>query len=194
MQYEGKAKNAGAIDALVSMVVASQIYIDVQNAFDLDTAVGVQLDVIGKYAGVSRNAYDFSGAIVLDDADFLTMIRVAIIKNTFGSSLYDIENLLNQFFPGTLLVVDYQTMRLSYLFDSSIGSLQLAEVMVKQNLLPKPMGVQLSSVIYGPSINDFFGFVTYTYPTAFKSHGFNTYAVYESDCPWLSYTNVIQTS
>ena len=74
--------------------------------------------MIGKYVGVSRNSYDFSGPIVLDDADFLTVIKMGIIVNNAGSSLADIQNLLAVYFPGTLLVFDYQNMQMDYFFNS----------------------------------------------------------------------------
>lgn len=190
LQYKGKEKNDDCIEALVALVVASQIYTDVQNAFDLETAVGVQLDVLGKYAGVSRYTYDFTDPIVLDDDEFRVMIKAAIARNNFGSSLYDIQSILWQFFPGTLLVIDYANMRMSYLFDSSLGSIQLAEAFVVNGLLPKPMGVELAALIYGPGVDNFFGFQTYT-SQSFANHGFNTYDNYETDCPFLSYDNAI---
>src|ERR1019366_7642336 len=47
----------------------------VQDAFNItgsNLAVGVQLDVVGKYAGVTRNGAGLSGQLVtLDDADFV---------------------------------------------------------------------------------------------------------------------------
>ncbi len=190
LQYHEKPKAFATIQTLVRPVIMDQLPVAVQNAFDVDTAVGVQLDVIGKYVGVSRTAYDFIGPITLDDADFRTMIKIGIIKNGFGSSLAEIQQLLFQFFEGALLVFDFQNMRMGYFFDSAIGSRPLAEVFVKSEFLPKPMGVQLAALIYAPNIDNLFGFRTYELPP-FNTSPFNTYDDYSMDSPWLSYQNAV---
>jgi len=190
LQYHEKAKAFATIQALVNPVIMGQLPVAVQDAFNLETSEGVQLDVLGKYAGVSRTTYDFSGPITLDDDDFRTLIKIAIIKNGFGSSLADIQDLIWQFFNGALLVFDFQNMRMGYFFDSSIGSRPLAEVFVRSYFLPKPMGVQLAALIYSNNITSFFGFRTYELPP-FNVTGFNSYVDYSEEDPWLSYTNAV---
>lgn len=190
IQYKEKPKAYATIQAQVTPIVMEQLPLAVQNAFDLETAIGVQLDVIGKYVGVRRSVFDFTGPINLDDDDFRTLIKIAIIKNTFGSSLSVIQDLLFQFFEGDLLVFDFQNMHMGYFFNSIIGSRQLAEVFVRSNFLPKPMGVELAVLIYAPNINNFFGFRTYELPP-YNNHGFNTYSVYDMDAPWINFTYAI---
>lgn len=190
LQYHEKPKAFATIQALVKGIIMDQLPTAVQNAFDINTAEGVQLDVLGKYVGVSRTAYDFTGPITLDDDDFRTMIKIGIIKNGFGSSLAEIQELIWQFFDGSLLVFDFQNMRMGYFFDSAIGSRPLAEVFVRSNFLPKPMGVQLAALIYSNNITNFFGFRTYETPP-FNATGFNDYDDYHLDSPWLSYTDAI---
>lgn len=189
IQYINKPKAYDTIKALVDGVIMNQLPLDVQGAFDLDTAVGVQLDVIGKYAGVSRYAYDFSGAVTLNDTDYRILIKMKVVQNNSGSSLADIQNLLNQYFQGAFLVFDYSNMQLSYFFDATYGSNQLAEILVKQKSLPKPMGVQLGALIFIANISNIFGQGTYTYP-AYNVIGFNDYSDSVSGT-WLSYTNAI---
>ncbi len=159
LQYRGQPKAFATIQALVNPVIMDQLPVAVQNAFTLGTAEGVQLDVIGKYAGVSRYGYDFSGPVTLSDEDFTQLIRIAIITNSSGSSLADIQSLLDFFFPGILFVFDHQDMRMSYFFDSDAGSTTLAQVFVKQARLPKPMGVQLATLIYTTDLK-FFGMLS----------------------------------
>lgn len=161
-----------------------------QNSFDLDTAVGVQLDVIGKYQNVTRNVQTLDGPITLSDEDFRSFIKVAIMGNYNGSSLSEIQNLIMTFFPGLIIVFDFQNMRLSYFLDSAIGSVELAQAFVKSGLLPKPMGVQLASVIYSHDIYNFFGFRTYAL-ASWGNSPFNTYGDYQTDRPWLSYSDAI---
>ncbi len=193
LQYIGKAKAYATIQGLVTPVIMDQLPTQVMNGFNLtgaSPAVGVQLDVLGKYAGVSRNGYGFNGPITLNDADFLTLIQMAIIRNFSGSSLFDIQALIAQFFPGSILVFDYQNMQMSYLISSTVGSQDLVQMFVVQKLLPKPMGVGLANVIYAPIVTTFFGFRTYAL-AAHNSSPFNTYGSYQTNRPWLSYANAI---
>lgn len=165
----------------------------VQNGFNLtgdDTAVGAQLDALGKYAGVSRTGRGFTTQITLDDTDFLSLIRMAIVQNNSGSSLATIQALLAQFFPDQMLVFDYKNMRMSYLVSEAVGSQELIQLFITEGLLPKPMGVQLALVIYAPDIYNFFGFRTYT-AVAFNSRPFNSYADYQTTWPWLSYAEAV---
>ena len=190
IQYNDQPKAIATIDLLVKKAVFDQLPNQLLNAFDLETAVGVQLDAIGKYVGVVRKGQTFTDIITLNDADFRSLIKIGIAKNNSKSSLYDIQELINRFFGSTLLVFDYQNMSMSYLFDAAIGSVDLAEMFVVNNLLPKPMGVQLGSLIYSNDIVSFFGGRTYLLPPT-NNTGFNTYGAYSTSSPWLSYNNAI---
>lgn len=188
LQYVGKPKAFATIQATAKMFIMDQLPTAVENAFNVQTAVGVQLDVLGKYAGVTRTGVGFSGNITLDDSDFQVLIQLATIKNSAGSSLYDIQNLLNTFFPGEILVFDYANMRLSYLVSSAVGSQDLVQLFVTEGLLPKPMGVQLSVTIYAPDIKIFFGCCDYLVNVVNNSP-LNTYEDYQTNRPFLRYEN-----
>lgn len=168
----------------------------VQQAFNVtgsQPATGVQLDILGKYAGVSRTGTGFNSSITLGDADFLTLIQLATIKNNGGSSLAAIQTLIQSFFPGQLQVFDYQNMQMSYLISASLGSQNLVQLAVTENLLPKPMGVSIGGIIYAPTVNNFFGFRSYiAAPTNITP--FNSYANYNRNTAWLSYSNAARTS
>lgn len=202
LQYLGKPKAYATIQTLVTPVIMDQdpstgvaLPVAVQDAFNVtgdSPAEGVQLDVIGDYAGVTRYGYVLGQPITLNDTDFLTLIQLAIIKNGSGSSLYDIQTLLHQFFPNEVLVFDYQNMQMSYLVSTAIGSLDLVELAIANGLLPKPMGVELASVIYAPVVITFFGFRTYVLP-GYNVTPFNSYTDYQTDWPWVSYANAVLT-
>lgn len=197
IQYINKPKAYATIQALSRMAVMSELPISVQNAFDIDTAVGAQLDILGKYMNVKRSGGGPNGPIVLDDANFRTLIKIAIIQNNAGSSLATIDNLLFTYFGLDILVFDYANMRMSYLINSALGSLDLVFMFILNGLLPKPMGVQLASIIYSPDVDKFFGLVRYkeyiNNPTAAAANRspLNTYADYNMDFPMLSYKYAI---
>jgi hypothetical protein len=167
----------------------------IQNAFNVvgsNAAQGVQLDVIGKYVGATRSAFVTGiGFVTLDDADFLTLIQLAIVQNSNGSSLYDIVTVLYQFFPNEIFAYDFKNMQMSYLISTSVGSLTLLLLAIQEGFLPVPMAVQVSSIIYAANINNLFGFITYEIPTQTNTTPFNDYSSYQTDWPWLSYASSI---
>jgi hypothetical protein len=57
IQYQALARATATIGLLATEVLASLIINQVANAFNLQTAIGVQLDTIALYRGVSRNIY-----------------------------------------------------------------------------------------------------------------------------------------
>lgn len=193
-QYVGKPNAYAHMQTLVTPVIMDQLPLQVQNAYNLtgsSPAIGPQLDVLGKYAGVTRTVNGFSGPITLSDSDFLSLILLAIVTNNAGSSLYDIQSLLQINFAGQIFVFDYANgdiMRMSYFISSSVGSQNLVEAFVAEGLLPHPMGVELGITVYFPVINTFFGFRTYDAP-GMNNSPFNTYDVYNNNSPWLSYSD-----
>ena len=56
IQFRGKPRATATIQILLKQAVADFMAAQIQEAFNLDTAVGNQLDVIAKYIGVSRNS------------------------------------------------------------------------------------------------------------------------------------------
>ncbi len=190
IQYRDKPKAFATIKLLASLVVMDQLPNDVMSAFDIDTAVGAQLDILGKYAGVQRRALTFSGWIELDDDDFRVMVKMKFIQNQSDNTLYSIQNLLFTFFPDVIRVFDHKDMRMSYFFDSSVGSEQLAEAFIVQGSLPKPMGVQLSSLIYSANIDNLFALADYDV-TPVGLSGFNDYDAPVTDTHWLGYDDAI---
>jgi hypothetical protein len=54
IQYNNQPKAKATIELFSRALLANGIFLDIEQAYDIDTAVGVQLDVIGKYVGVDR--------------------------------------------------------------------------------------------------------------------------------------------
>lgn len=132
----------------------------VQNCFNIDTAIGVQLDILSKYTGVKRSAITTTESIFLNDDDYRTLIKFAIVQNNAGSSLAEIEKNLYLFFPNQFILTDYKNMHMSYLLDQDIGTENFFKVLVAEELIPRPMAVSIT-VIVTPDVTQFFGFRTY---------------------------------
>ncbi len=188
LQYLGKPRAWAQVKATILPVIMDQLPVAVQNAFEIGTAVGDQLDVIGKYVGVSRSGSSLTGEpITLDDDDYTTLIKMVIIKNNSGSSLATIQSLLSSNFPGEIFISDNQDMGLNYLIKESLGTSDLLELLVTGGYLPRPMGVAVSVVIVPDIDFPFFGLYKSDDPSAPLS-GFNFYEFYNTNSPWLGST------
>lgn len=54
IQYNNKPKAKATIKAVTKLVLANLLVLQIRDGFDWETAVGVQLDIIGKWVGVTR--------------------------------------------------------------------------------------------------------------------------------------------
>ncbi len=174
LEYLGRARAYAMCREFPGPFIMDQLPVTVQNAFCVGNqtiagtvypgAVGDQLDVLGKYANVTRSGYDLNGnPIILGDLDYTSLIKIAIITNSAGSSLATIQQLLNMYFPGQIFAYDGADMQMSYLITAAVGGQDLVQLFITKNLLPKPMGVELASIVYIISIS-LFGFQTYVNP------------------------------
>jgi hypothetical protein len=200
LQYIGQPKAYQTIETLVTGIIMDQLPLQVENGFEIggsNPAMGVQLDILGKYVGVTRNGFGPNGPITLNDSDFTIFIQMAAGLNSINSSLSSIQKLLHTFFNNEIFVFDNQTMTLCYFLNSNSTSLNLATLFVTEGKLPKPLGVQLV-VIYAPlvELQSYFGMCDYTAPGPsheFYSHisPLNSYQSYNTAYPFLDYADAL---
>jgi hypothetical protein len=164
----------------------------VQNAFSLTSAVGSQLIMLGKYAGVGNTGFDFSGAVTLTDTQFRSLIQAVIARNLMASDLGSIQTFISTYFSGAFQVFDHYTMRLSYLYEVGVNTNIVAEFFIKLGLLPRPMGVNLSTLTLAYPTNNYFGCRTYFAAAPSFVAPLNSYSSYQSGRPFLSYANGIK--
>lgn len=189
LQYIGKPKAYATMYAQVRPVLMDQIPIAIQNAFNIDTAVGEQLDWIGKYVGATRVNYVQGGQVTLVDSDYRVLIKMLVIKNNSGSSLGTIQALLQANFGNLISVFDNQSMGLAYTIVETLGNPALLEVLSYNDYLPRPMAVEVSVTIVPVFDYPLFGFRTYAAPDDTVSP-FNNYGFYNLNYPWLSYQDI----
>lgn len=71
IQYNNQPKARATIELFATQIAANGILFDIRDGYDIDTAVGVQLDVLGKYVGVDRyfEVFDPINYFALTDYD-----------------------------------------------------------------------------------------------------------------------------
>lgn len=82
----------------------------------------------------------------LNDEEFRKILKFRIIQCKTIYSLYEIDEALFKFFGEEVYVEDNEDMTITYWFDS--GSTRLATILQSENLLPKPMGVEVTINFY----------------------------------------------
>lgn len=189
MQYVSKPKAYATIKAYVTPVIMDQLPTQVQDAFDPATAIGVQLDTLGEYVGITRTGYTVNGPVSLNDDDYRQLLLLGAALNTSNASLASIQYMLFTFFPGQIYVFDNKNMILSYMVPAGVIPSDLLTIMLSKDLLPRPLGVALSEVIYPPTL-PVFGFKFYGVDTPSFIKGFNEYGEPGNGAHWLTYDDV----
>lgn len=132
-------------------------------AFDLDVAVGDQLDTIGRLVGVKR-LLDFipSGgeSPLLNDDTYRFLIKATIIKNTWKGKLEDLYSAWRVLYPESKLfqIQDLQDMTFNVVIAGAFSSLQ-KELISKGYIIPKPEGVRIRLM----TITDTSGYPLFSY-------------------------------
>ena len=156
--------------------------------FDLDQAVGAQLDVVGLWVGISRNvnaplsgvyfSFDVdglgfdqgawkgpfdpdSGIITLPDDVYRQIIRAKIAANVWDGTLEGSKAVLDMAFLGTgtlPFIQDNQDMSMIIGLAGEPPSKPMQALIAGGYISVKPEGVQVSAYIVTPSAGPLFGF------------------------------------
>lgn len=193
IQYAQKAKAVATIESVAKMFPVDLI-LAVRDGFNLDTAVGKQLDILTKYIGVSRYYTDENNQqAVLSDDEFRILLKLKMIINSGDATLYELTNSLYNLFGNGIRVVDdvnsggHHIMRLTYFIKDEWKNVGLAAI--QQDMLPHPTGVGYRYNIYTDT--PYFGFVTYTDQSHPYTTGFRDYTDPTKDGQMYSYDKVV---
>lgn len=115
IQYHNKPKAKAMIELFVRELLANGIMFDVENGYNIETAVGKQLDVIGKYVYMDRyyQSLDLEGffSFALYDEDPISVDKIGFAdyadSDKTGKTL-TYGDVISQF--GTLGNADFRTL------------------------------------------------------------------------------------
>ncbi len=126
--------------------------------FDLDTAVGVQLDTIGQVVGQIRTVrFQPSNGIspILDDDTYRLLLRAKIAQNSWDGKVESLYAIWQGLFPGGRIVIsDSQNMSAVITLSGSFNSI-ITDLINNGYIVPRPQGV-----LYNFGFNNlpYFGF------------------------------------
>jgi hypothetical protein len=113
-------------------------------AFDITTAVGAQLDVLGVIIGQPRQVgFQPSNSVspILDDATYRLLLQARIAQNHWNGQIDSLIAMWKTLFPGgTIVVNDHQNMTVSLTVAGSFTSI-ISDLILRGEILPRPQGV-----------------------------------------------------
>lgn len=121
-------------------------FMDMDEDFDLSTAVGMQLDVIGVILGLRRTlTYQPSGGIsaVLSDGDYRSLLNARVILNQWDGTMQTLTDALTSWNPSIYFAIkDNQDMSVDVMV---IGANHFhAELIENGYVMPKPAGIKIN--------------------------------------------------
>lgn len=170
LQYHNKPKAKATIEATTSLLPDGIIQ-DVINGFDINTAVGAQLDILGEYIGLDRSYIKDGVVSTLNDEDYRLLLKLKIVCNTSDYSHKSIDESLYEVFGNSIRMDSIGNMGMTYFIPASAAD--VIEAALQKEVLPKPMGVDLNYVIEYDQ--KFFAFCSYQNQTAVYKTGFRDY-------------------
>jgi len=149
-QYRTKPKLTQWLSKKLEKVDDS-IYVlkSMNDAFDVDKAIGKQQDILGSVVGASRNLPfnpASSSTSVLEDEDFRTATKAKISRNNWDGTIPGMYDVWNASFPNAnLQIVDNQDMTMQATINGPISNVA-REMITAGLIIPKPTGVKLTII------------------------------------------------
>jgi|SRR6516162_10246954 hypothetical protein len=127
-------------------------------AFDLDYAIGVQLNVVGDIVGVSRTVpFQPSGGVspILDDDSYRLLIKATIANNLWDGKIGSMYPIWSSLFPGGHITIqDNQNMTANIILTGSFTSI-IQDLITHDMIVPRPEAVAYTYLL---GSLPFFGF------------------------------------
>lgn len=163
-QYHNKSKAKGTIETLTKSECLSynNIISKLNSSFNIETATGKQLDLIGKIIGRSRifEGIEFEETDTpnsLDDETYRTLLKMQIINNFMSKSIESITEATFNFLGDKVIFINNTNMTIDYILIGNAESNLIKVVAFDKSILPAPAGVEVNYIIDIPTPN-IFGF------------------------------------
>ena len=186
IQYHNKPKAKETIKSLAKLFPID-LLLNIRDSFDIDTATGSCLDLLGKYVGVSRWYYNANGEMIrLNDTEYRILIKFKSITNTSNASHQAIDQAFYDFFGTRVRATSDGNMQMTIFIPRDAE--RVIEAAVQQRALPTPLGVEANKIVVQEK--RFFGLVNYQNQYAIYKTGFRDYNNPDKEGETLNYEKV----
>lgn len=189
IQYRSKPKASATISAMVNIILQNGILLDVLDAFNPDTCVGKQQDILGKWVGIDRYYYTDTESAALSDSDYRIVLNFKVAANATDMTCYSIDNILYNFFGDTVICTTNDDLRIFYIVNET--SFALASILLQKKVLPKPLGVAIGGLIKNKIWFGLSTYETFLKPIPTNITGLATYENYlTKEGSFLTYNDI----
>lgn len=150
-EHANRRKYVKYVETFLKMLSPTiDIYDEFNLLFNIDLAVGDQLDKLGEIVGISRQLPISDSAIppLLSDNSYRMVIKAKVYKNRWDGTREGLDAIFKSFFPVLPYeIVDNQDMSYTVtIIDPTISQEQIA-LITNGFILPKPEGVRVDYMI-----------------------------------------------
>lgn len=155
--YRDKPKYKAWIEANITPYVNLQnlLFTMQETYFDVNTAIGEQLDIIGARVGASRVLpFDPTGGLspLLGDTDYRFLIKAKILQNVWKGTNQEIyDNWAVLFTDVFISLKDFQDMSIGVLIIGDLTDIQ-EQMVTNDMIIPKAQGVGMTYSFTTPPI------------------------------------------
>ena len=145
-EHRDKPNLIAWLDSILAIVEAGGVCAEsLILALDLDSAQGVQLDILGQLVGQSREVYfqPFIGiSPILEDGDYRILLKAKIAKNQWKGTIVELQAIWAKLFPdGKIILQDKQNMTMDVIWVEGSFSVIMGELIQNGYIAPKPQSV-----------------------------------------------------
>lgn len=144
-EYSNASKFKQWMNSVLSILNdISNCLANISSAFDLDAAVGNQLDILGQIIGVERTvSFQPSNGIspVLDDDTYRLLLKATIANNQWDGTIGSLYPIWNSLFPGGhITILDNQNMTADIIMTGAFSSI-VQDLISNGLIVPRPQTV-----------------------------------------------------
>lgn len=163
-QYQNSPKFKALLTVLLQKLQdVTQCQVQMDMAFDIDNAVGPQLDQIGVILGASRTVgFQPTGGVspTLDDTTYRIYLKATAAKDVWDGTIDGAQTIWKQLFPnGTIIIGDNQNMTAT-IFLTGVFTSIIQDLITNGYIVPRPETVlynfQFANQNFGFDLNNQF--------------------------------------
>lgn len=148
-EHRSRPKYMDFVESIMHILIGQADCLEsFEKHFEIETAIGKQLDIIGQIVGVSRVVKFVleDGSNVLNDDDYRLCIKAKIARNRWDGSLEHLFKIWHQLFGDDLVLdfIDHQNMSCDISIGTDITTENIFRLIHNDMILPRPVGVQYS--------------------------------------------------
>lgn len=133
---------------ITPLMDAQELLTTMAEMFELDNAVGAQLDILGDVLGVKRlvnfQPTNSADSAILSDDDYKLVLRAKILQNQWKGTTDEVLKFWQAYLPGyPIQIIDNQNMTMDVIVRGLTSSIQ-QDLVNNGYIIPKPSTVRLS--------------------------------------------------